>query len=179
MRRKLFSITFWRAVIIGAAAVVLAFALLFFREKIPTLRKINQPDFSSSAREIYRVAQSRALNWSDDAALSNIATTAINQQGKSENWQVIFYSSNKKQALFIVTEKGTIKTEIPIVEPQAKETLSGDFVDSTVVIQNFKQVAPKNKLEFKSLILKYDEASQQWLWIAELNGQTMTMKGSL
>lgn len=129
-----------------------------------------------TAKQAYDLASAEAKKWQADVQLVFLKTAGEVVEGKSEAWQVEFYSKSYTEAQggpdgsptkynYLVTVKNKKIEKNEIVESGVWGSgLPSDWRDSAEIARQFSATPNFKNETIKELNLYYDHAFQKWFW---------------
>ena len=95
--------------VLCVGVVVLLFAAAANAQEVCKLEQLKEPKLSLA--DVYARAESKAKAWKNDAVLARLTSTSmgpLDEQGRSEAWNVTFFSPSTSENVSISTFRGML-----------------------------------------------------------------------
>jgi len=127
-------------------------------------------------KEAYFLAKDKATNWANDQKLVFIKSNgALNLEGQSSSWQLVFASTQKKADYEIITGADKIISEKEIVASSKGFDLPINWYDSNEAIASLSNLPQFSLDTISAISFYYSQAAESWSYgLATDNGQKTT-----
>ncbi len=131
---------------------------------------------SLTLKEAYYLAKDVATNWAKDQKLVFIKSNgALNLEGQSSSWQLIFASTQKNTDYEIITEADKIVSEKEIVADSKGFDLPINWYDSNEAIASLSNLPQFSSNTISAISFYYSQTAGSWSYgLATDNGRKTT-----
>lgn len=127
-------------------------------------------------KEAYFLAKDSATNWAGDQKLVFIKSNgALNLEGQSSSWQLIFSSAQKNANYEIITEADKMISEKEIKSSSKGFDLPTNWYDSNEAIASLSNLPQFSSDTISAISFYYSKTAESWSYgLATDNGQKTT-----
>jgi hypothetical protein len=116
-------------------------------------------------KEGYSLAETYALKWSADAKLAFIKSLGtVTPEGKSTEWQVMFYSSVKKKSYEVIVWEDKVVSEKELNSELVGQELPKNWFDSSDAIISLRSSPQFATGTVSSINFFYNSDSKDWIY---------------
>lgn len=129
-----------------------------------------------SLKEAYYLSKDKAINWASDQKLIFIKSNgALNLEGLSSSWQLVYGSKQKNKGYEIIIETDKIISEKEIESSARGFDLPVNWYDSGEAIASLSNLPQFNADTISAISFYYSQAANSWAYgLATDNGKKTT-----